>query len=45
MWAAVGRKGTANVRKMGELIMITAITKLVTHLFNFCSVPGSILNT
>lgn len=29
MWAAVRRKATANIRKTGELIMITAITKLV----------------
>lgn len=29
MWIAVRRKETANVREMGELIMITAITKLV----------------
>lgn len=29
MWAAVRRKARANVRKMGELKMKTAIMKLV----------------
>lgn len=29
MWAAVRKKATANIRKMGEVKMITTITKLV----------------